>query len=105
MLFLILETYVSNGQLRNSDLSGLETDGMRANLIAESDENKGQLSNRVAYSRKAYANVIQAFECSIEKLSTKGLCISLLWLCRKKRIRQPTTDNKKNALTTPIYTI
>ena len=39
MLFLILETYVSNGQLRNSDLSGLETDGMRANLIAESDEN------------------------------------------------------------------
>ena len=59
MLFLILETYVSNGQLRNSDLSGLETDGMMANLVADSGGNEGLLSNQVetlSYARKDCKN-------------------------------------------------
>ena len=70
MLFLILETYVSNGELRNSDLSWLETDGMRANLAADSGRHEGQLSNQVetlSYARKDYKNDLYDEWVELEK--------------------------------------
>ena len=59
MLFPILGAHMSNCQFQYPDLSWKETDGMRANLVADSGRNEGQLSNQVetiSYARKDYKN-------------------------------------------------